>query len=127
MKKFNLSSLNDKIADKLSYSLSIMTTFYIISALVFLPLLYAQPNSVVAWASYLCSVVFQGIALPVLGYTSRKSGDKADAVMSEMYKMTKEIERLVNLIESQQEKISEEVDTILDIEISVNANNKKSE
>jgi hypothetical protein len=29
------------------------------------------------------------LALPVLGYTARKSGEKSDKMMKDMYKMTK--------------------------------------
>lgn len=100
---------NDYLADKLSIILSMMATFYVISFLVIIPLLYSQPTSVVAWASYLCSVVFQGIALPVLGYTSRKASDKSD-------QMLLEIARLVKIIEAQQDHMAEEIDEIMEIE-----------
>lgn len=111
-----INQFNDFIADKLSLSLSAMVTFYIILALVLLPLLYVQPTSVVAWASYICSVIFQGIALPVLGYTARKASDKSDALINSMYKMTQRIEHLVKIIEKQQEHIDSQVDTIIEIE-----------
>lgn len=110
------TKFNDYLADKLSYILSVMATFYVISLLVAIPLFYSQPTSIVAWASYLCSVVFQGLALPVLGYTARKAGDKTDALMKDMYEMTKKIERLVELLEKQQIHISEELDDIMEIE-----------
>jgi hypothetical protein len=114
--KEKINKFNDFIADKLSYVLSIMATFYIITLLVAIPLFYAQPTSVVAWASYLCSVVFQGLALPVLGYTARKSGDKADSMMNDMFKITKKIEKLTELIEKQQEHLHEDVEEIKDLE-----------
>jgi hypothetical protein len=111
-----IERFNDYIADKLSFILSIMATFYIILTLTIIPLFYGLPSTPKDWATYLCTVIFQGIALPVLGYTSRKAGDKTDRMMGEMYKMTTEIDRLVKLIESQEEKVIEEVDEILDIE-----------
>lgn len=114
--KEKLNKFNDFIADRLSYVLSIMTTFYVITLLVAIPLFYAQPTSVVAWASYLCSVVFQGLALPVLGYTARKAGDKSDALMKDMFKMTEKIEKLTELIEKQQVHLHDDVEEILDIE-----------
>jgi len=110
--KNKIKKFNDFIADKLSYLLSIMATFYIITLLVAIPLFYSQPTSFVAWASYLCSVVFQGIALPVLGYTARKAGDKTDLMLKDMVRMTKHIERLVSMVEAQQEHIGEEIDEI---------------
>jgi low affinity Fe/Cu permease len=122
--KEKINKFNDFIADRLSYVLSIMATFYIITLLVAIPLFYAQPTSVVAWASYLCSVVFQGLALPVLGYTARKSGDKADKMMNDMYKMTEKIEKLTELIEKQQEHLHEDVEEIIDLEKSKRNKNK---
>ena len=118
--KEKINQFNDWMADRLSYLLSIMATFYVITLLVAIPLFYAQPNSVVAWASYICSVVFQGLALPVLGYTARKSGDKADKMMSDMFEMTKKIEKLTELIEKQQEHLHEDVEEIKDLEKSKN-------
>ena len=115
MKKI-LNKFNDYLADRLSYILSIMTTFYVISFLVFIPLFYSQPTSFVAWVSYLCSVVFQGLALPVLGYTARKSGDKADSMMKDMFKMTKKIEKLTEIIEKQQIHLHKDVEEIRDLE-----------
>jgi hypothetical protein len=116
---------NDYIADRLSYILSMMITFYVIVLLVSIPLFYSQPSSIVAWASYLCSVVFQGIALPVLGYTARKTSDKSEDLMAQMYLMTKKIERMVSIIESQQEHLSQDIDAILDIEERENNANKQ--
>ena len=115
MKKI-LSKFNDYLADRLSYILSIMTTFYVISFLVFIPLFYSQPTSFVAWVSYLCSVVFQGLALPVLGYTARKSGDKADSMMKDMFEMTKKIEKLTKIIEKQQIHLHKDVEEIRELE-----------
>ena len=111
-----IQKFNDYLADRLSYLLSIMATFYAVSLLVVIPLFYSQPTSFVAWASYLCSVIFQGIALPVLGYTSRKAGDKTDAVMAEVLRLTKEIDRLVKMIEKQEEHIHQDVDEIIELE-----------
>ena len=111
-----LNKFNDYLADRLSYILSIMTTFYVISFLVFIPLFYSQPTSFVAWASYLCSVVFQGLALPVLGYTARKSGDKTDSMMKDMFEMTKKIEKLTEIIEKQQIHLHKDVEEIKKLE-----------
>jgi len=97
MKRFN-----DWLADRLSLVLSMMSTFYIITLLVIVPLFWTQPQGFVAWAAYLCSVIFQGIALPVLGYTARKASDKSDALMLK-------IESLLELIESQQIEIEDEL------------------
>jgi len=104
MKKFN-----DWIAEKMSYALATMFMFYIITFLVIIPLLYSQPTSIVAWASYLSSVVFQGIALPVLGFTSRKNGQKTDELIDLIYKLTKEDNDIIKKIESEEISIEEEL------------------
>lgn len=114
--KEKVKRFNDFLADKLSYILSIMATFYVVTLLVAIPLFYSQPTSIVAWASYICSVVFQGLALPVLGYTARKSGDKTDKVMNDMFEMTKKIERLTEIIEKQQKHLHKDVEEIKEIE-----------
>lgn len=111
-----IRKFNDYLADRLSYILSIMATFYVVLLLVLFPLMYSQPTSIVAWASYICSVIFQGIALPVLGYTSRKASDQTDALMKKMFEMTKHIEVLTEQISNQQKHIHEEIGEILDIE-----------
>lgn len=100
-----IDRINDYVADKLSYALATMTAFYIISVLVTLPLFYSRPTNLVTWSSYICSVIFQGLALPVLGYTARKSGIKSDRMMQDMSKTTKRIERIIDVMESQQEQI----------------------
>jgi len=117
MKDFSLSKLNDYIADKLSLILSMMITFYLVTALVIIPLFYpGAPTTLVTWAQYLCSVVFQGIALPVLGYTARKASDKSDALMAKMFEMTEEIDRLVKNIKVQEDIIEKEVGEVLILE-----------
>ena len=128
MKKITnlIQRFNDWIADRLSYVLSIMATFYVITLLVAIPLFYSQPTTVVAWASYLCSVVFQGLALPVLGYTARKSGDKADKMMNDMFEMTKKIEKLTELIEKQQKHLHEDVEEIKEMEKKITDKKKPS-
>lgn len=103
-----IKKFNDYLADRLSYVLSIMTTFYIVLLLVTLPLLYTTPTSLVGWAQYICSVIFQGIALPVLGYTARKASDKSEKMMDEMYNMTREIDRIIKHLEIEQDEILEE-------------------
>ena len=112
----NITKFNDWLADKLSYILSAMITFYIVGLLVLIPLVYTQPTSIVAWASYLCSVIFQGIALPVLGYTARKSGEKTDTAIAQILELSNKIEKVVELIEQQQLHMDKDIDDILDIE-----------
>ena len=117
--KEKINQFNDYLADKLSYMLATMAMFYVITLLVIIPLLYSQPTSFVAWASYLCSVIFQGIALPVLGYTARKSSDKSDKIIGSMSATTDRIEHIITSMEAQQEQITHIITLIESEEIHI--------
>jgi hypothetical protein len=110
--KRTLKKFNHYLADRLSYVLSIMGTFYVVFLLVTLPLFFEHPRHFVEWASYLCTVVFQGLALPVIGYTSRIASDKTDKLMQRLKKTTDRTEQLATLIKNQQEEIHQLVEII---------------
>jgi hypothetical protein len=116
----NMKKFNDWLADKLSIYLATMTMFWIIFFLAILPLLIDIPKTPKEWAQYLLSAFFQGVALPVLGYSalksekaSKKSGEEQakllkethDAIMSEF----KSIKHLLK----ETDHIEQELDTIL--------------
>ena len=127
MKKL-FDKINDLLADKMSLILSTMFMFWLIFALTIIPLFYSMPNTAKDWAQYLCTVIFQGVALPVLGYTARKAGDKSDKVMAEIDNLVKQIDdktketealthkinNLVQMIESQEIKIQGKLEKILE-------------
>lgn len=83
---------NDLCANKMAAILSTMWIFYILTALVIIPLFYQKPIGFIAWIQYIVSVGFQGVALPVLAFVAKKEGDAQakllqethDIVMSEM-------------------------------------------
>jgi hypothetical protein len=76
---------NEWLGDKLANWLSTMAMFYGVTFLVFLPLFFQRPNGLVGWAQYSSSVFFQGVALPVLGYVSKKEGDRNEKLMRETH------------------------------------------
>ena len=109
-----LNELSDKLAEKLSDALSSMSMFWIITLMVVIPLIWVQPKDAVSWMQYIVSVFFQGVALPVLGYTAKLSGIKNE-------KLAELIKELSLKIESQTEHIEKEVDEIIvDIEKDLN-------
>ena len=112
MKQY-VKKFNDWLANKMSYVLSTMAMFYIILTLTIYPLFNSLPTTPREWAQYLCTVIFQGIALPVIGYTAKKAGDKTDKLMEEMYKMTKHIETLTEHIHKEQHHIDDDIEKIL--------------
>lgn len=95
------------LAIGLSNSLSSMTMFWLITLLVVIPLFFNQPTSIVGWIQYAVSVFFQGVALPVLGYIAKISGERTDEII-------RKIEALSEKIEKTTEKILIDVDEIED-------------
>ncbi len=76
---------NEWLGDKLAIFLSTMGCFYLIFALVIVPLFFAHPNDLVGWVQYVVQSIFQGIALPILGYVAKKSGDNQENVLNETH------------------------------------------
>ena len=116
-----LNVLMDKFAIALADSLASMIMFWVITLMVILPLFWSQPVGGVAWMIYIVSVFFQGVALPVLGYTAKLSGKRTDIIIEEIKKLslkieqqTEHIEKDVDEIEKDVEHIEKDVDEIID-------------
>jgi hypothetical protein len=80
MKRFN-----DWLGDQLAYWLSTMGCFYLISIAILATLFFQRPEGVQAWLMFWVTVFFQGVALPVLGYVSRKAGEKQEQILNETH------------------------------------------
>ena len=80
-----LKKFNDRLGDLLSNTLSSMIMFYGVAFLVIFILIFQKPNNLVEWIQYIVAVFFQGVALPVLAYTSKKSGDIQANLLSETH------------------------------------------
>lgn len=76
---------NDWMGDRLAFWLSTMACFYLISLLVMVPLFFSRPEGLVSWVEYVVQSIFQGIALPVLGYVSRVAGERQEKVLIETH------------------------------------------
>jgi len=79
--------LNDYVGDKLSNGLSSMEMFYIITFLVLAPLLVQRPDTLITWVQYVSTAILQASALPLLGYTTKKSGEKQERLLQETHNM----------------------------------------
>jgi hypothetical protein len=90
-----LNRFNDWLGDKLAYWLSTMAMFYIITAMVIVPLFFQSPQGLVAWIQYAISVFFQGAALPVIGYITRRAEEKQNLVVNETHDTVIEQLRLI--------------------------------
>lgn len=83
MKRFN-----NWLGDKLAFGLSTMAAFYIVTAFVLIPLIWQRPDGLIGWVQFLVQSLFQGSALPVLGYVSRIAGEKQEQVLRETHDVT---------------------------------------
>jgi hypothetical protein len=80
-----LTNFNEKLGVILSDGLSSMQMFYIVFICVVLPLLFEHPSSLIAWIQYLSTAILQAVALPLLGFTTKKSGDVQEKVIKESH------------------------------------------
>lgn len=80
MKKFN-----NWLGDKLAFGLSTMTAFYVVTIFVLAPLVWQRPEGPIGWVQFLVQSLFQGSALPVLGYVARVAGEKQERVLRETH------------------------------------------
>ncbi|HVJ48019.1 hypothetical protein [Desulfitobacterium sp.] len=76
---------NDWVGDKISFWLSTMAAFWIVCAFVLIPLFWQRPEGLIGWVQFLIQSLFQGAALPVLGYVSRKSGENQEHILNETH------------------------------------------
>lgn len=73
------------LGDQLAFLLSTMGCFYLIFALVIVPLFFQHPHDLIGWVQYFVQSFFQGVALPVLGYVARIAGEKQEQVLKETH------------------------------------------
>ncbi|MFF2874970.1 hypothetical protein ACFVR2_01480 [Gottfriedia sp. NPDC057991] len=62
-----------------------MACFYIVLGFVIIPLFFQSPNTIVEWVQYIIQTIFQGIALPVIGYVARIAGEKDEKIIKETH------------------------------------------
>ena len=86
MKKL-YNRINDFIGNKLSFSLSTMEMFYIVLILVVFPLFFQTPHDLIGWIQYISTAILQAVALPLLGYTTRKSGEKQEKIINDTHEI----------------------------------------
>ena len=123
-----VTRLNNWLADKLSNWLSTMAMFYTITFLVLLPLHWQKPSGLVAWVQYSISVFFQGVALPVLAFVSKKAGDRQEKLLMETHDaVIEELDIIKRTLRLASEERDDLVNLIKNIEECVNRQNIKAE
>lgn len=99
MKKFN-----DWLGDKLAFWLATMACFWLIFALVIVPLFFQRPHDLVGWVQYIVQSFFQGVALPVLAFVSRIQGDRQERILKETHdaemEEIQELKEILNLLQN---------------------------
>jgi len=82
-----IKKFNDLCANRMAAILSTMWIFYILTALIIIPLFYQSPVGFIAWIQYIVSVGFQGVALPVLAFVAKKEGESQAKLLQETHDM----------------------------------------
>lgn len=121
--KKNYTKINDFIGNKLSFTLSTMEMFYIVLILVVFPLFFQTPTNLIGWIQYISTAILQAIALPLLGYTTRKSGEKQEKVINDTHaillkeiKMNRELhKKQLQSIEQNRELHKEQLEMMQEI------------
>lgn len=74
--------------------------------LTIVPLFKSQPHGIIAWTMYVVQTIFQGAALPLLGYVSRGVGK----LVQEMHDVI--VKRVNERIDDIEEKVTQEHDEL---------------
>lgn len=99
-----MKNFNNWLMDKLAFFLSTIGCFYLVFSLVVIPLFFQHPTDLVGWVQYIVQSIFQGVALPVLGYVARIAGERQEQILkethdAEMEEIT-ELKEIINLLKN---------------------------
>lgn len=82
-----IEKINEAVASILANTLSSIACFYVVTGLILFALLWQKPHDILGWIQYLIAFLFQGSALPVLGYVSKREGDSNRKMLQETHDM----------------------------------------
>jgi peptidoglycan hydrolase CwlO-like protein len=122
-----LRSLIDKfnvgVASLLADTLSSIACFYVITGMILIALIWQTPKDLLGWIQYIVAFLFQGSALPVLGYVSKREGEDNRRLLQETHDMvTKQLANITSIltdIKEMQSKLDEIDKEIEDIDKDV--------
>ena len=109
MMKDLYKKFNDYVGDIFSFALSTMEMFWIVLIVVLLPLLWQRPDSFIAWVQYASTAILQAVALPLLGYTTKKSGESQEKIIMETHDI------LMNELLEAKELRKQQIEMMVDI------------
>ncbi len=76
---------NEVVASHLAVWLVSMEVFWVLILLTWGSVLIHAPSNAQGWDLFLVSILYQGIALPILGIVSNKQGDRMVALLQETH------------------------------------------
>lgn len=111
---------NNWLANKLSDYLATMVCFYIVLALVLSILFLQLPRTPLEWIGFVIQTLFQGVALPVLAFVAKISGEKQERLLTETHDAVIEeltyIKEVLKSITLENKELQEIQDTLDEIE-----------
>lgn len=85
-----MKQFNDWLANKMSDWLSQMWFFWILSFVILSTLLFQRPANIQGWTLFFVAEFFQGVALVVINYTSKKEGRQTNQKLDDIHEWMKE-------------------------------------
>ena len=112
----NLEKINGWLATKMADYLATLAMFYGVTILTLSILLFQAPRSPLEWVQYAVQTFFQGVALPVLAFVAKISGEQQEKLLRETHDAVmkgiegiKELLAKVNRIECEESRFEVEL------------------
>lgn len=96
-----VTKFNTLIASIMANTLSSIACFYVITGMILTALLWQHPKDPLGWIQYIVAFLFQGSALPVLGYVSKREGEDNRKMLQETHDMV--MQQFINMSKEQAE------------------------
>lgn len=103
-----VEKINETVASILANTLSSIACFYVVTSMILIALVWQKPHDIIGWIQYLIAFLFQGSALPVLGYVSKREGDSNRKMLQETHDMV--MQQFIHMSEEQQHMRTEQAE-----------------
>ena len=93
-----MKKVHKQFAEILADGLATMIVFYAITFLTLSILFFQAPKTPLEWIQYAIQCFFQGVALPVLAFVAKISGERQEKLLQETHDIVmREIKDIKNL------------------------------